>query len=214
MEHWNELPYPESTVLLTGDQELSEEVIDTRQKELENLSTNDVYEAVPFENQKKIPSCWIITEKFQNGARKVKACLVVRGFEEDMRNLRKDPPTCSRGCLHLVFSIAATMFWELQSIDITYAFLQEVSPSREIFLQPSSDVCPGSFVWNLKCIYGLNDAPRFWYHRIKQELIALERDNKCLWLHCLCGMMGVDPLLVYSWVMLMTLPFVELNYSM
>ena len=50
IERWNELPYPESTVPLTGDQELLQEVIHAKQKELENLSTNDVYEAVPFEN--------------------------------------------------------------------------------------------------------------------------------------------------------------------
>ena len=33
-------------VVLTGDQELSQEVVNDKQKELENLSTNDVYEAV------------------------------------------------------------------------------------------------------------------------------------------------------------------------
>ena len=30
IEHWNELPYPDSTVLLTGDQELSQEVVDAK----------------------------------------------------------------------------------------------------------------------------------------------------------------------------------------
>ena len=81
----------------------------------------------PFENQKTISSHWIITEKFQNGSRKVKTRLVAREFEKDTSNLRKDSPTCSRESLHLVFSIATTMSWELQSIDITSTFLQEFS---------------------------------------------------------------------------------------
>ena len=110
---------------MTSDQE--QEVVDAKQKESENLSTNDVYEAVPFENQKTISSHWIITEKFQNGSKKVKAHLVARGFEENTSNLRKDHPTSSRERLCLVFSIVATMSWELQSIDISSAFLQEVS---------------------------------------------------------------------------------------
>ena len=59
-------------------------------KELENLSTNDVYEAIPFDNQKTISSHWMIIGKFQNGSRKVKAHLVVRGFEEDTSNLGKE----------------------------------------------------------------------------------------------------------------------------
>ena len=37
-----------------------------------------------------------------------------RGYEQS--------PTCSREWLYFVFSIAATMSWELQSIDVTSAF--------------------------------------------------------------------------------------------
>ena len=44
---------------------------------------------------------------------------------------------------------------------------------REVYLKPA-DVCPSAEVWKLKrCIYGLNDAPRAWYDRVRQEMTQL-----------------------------------------
>ena len=43
-----------------------------------------------------------------------------------------------------------------------------------VFLKPPKEACPVSHVWKLKrCIYGLNDAPRSWYRKVKNELIQL-----------------------------------------
>ena len=43
-----------------------------------------------------------------------------------------------------------------------------------MFLRPPSDVCSADKVWRLrKCIYGLNDAPRYWYKRVKEVLLEL-----------------------------------------
>ena len=43
-----------------------------------------------------------------------------------------------------------------------------------MFLRPPRDVCPEDKVWHLRrCIYGLNDAPRSWYNRVKELLLQL-----------------------------------------
>ena len=171
---WSELPYPEQALILTRDQEVAQEVVDAKNVELENMLRNDVFQVVTFANQPTVSSRWIITVKYKNGRRIVKARLVARGYEEDSSAMRKDSPTCNRECLRLVFVVASLMSWELQSIDISAAFLQGGELEREVYLRPPEDICPKSEVWRLKrCIYGLNDAPRSWYKRVKEVLLHL-----------------------------------------
>ena len=90
------------------------------------------------------------------------------------------------------------MAWTLQSIDITAAFLQGGQLLREVFLRPPQDVCPRTEVWRLKrCIYGLNDAPRSWYLRVKEVLLQLggkiSSYDKALfmWYDENCGLIGI-----------------------
>ena len=174
ISEWCELPYPEQALILTKDQEMLQEVVDAKTAELKNMTDNDVFDIVPFVNQDTVSSRWIITEKFKDGVRKVKARLVARGFEEDSSELRTDSPTCNRESLRLVFAVASIMSWKLQSIDISAAFLQGNPIEREIYLRPPQDICPKSEVWRLKrCLYGLNDAPRSWYERVKEVLLHL-----------------------------------------
>ena len=199
MDEWGELPYPEEALLLTKDQEMSQEVVDAKNTELNNMIENEVFEIVPYVNQNTVSSRWIITEKFKDGARKVKARLVARGFEEDSSNLKTDSPTCNREFLKLVFEVASIMSWQLQSIDISAAFLQGNPIERDIFLRPPRDIFPKSEFWHLKrCIYGLNDAPRSWYERVKEVLLQLggiisDYDSACYLWHnsdnSLCGIL-------------------------
>ena len=109
-----------------------------------------------------------------DGKRVVKARLVARGFEEDSKQLRTDSPTCSRQAMRMIYFVSATMGWILKYLDFTSAFLQGGQIDRKIFLRPPRDVCSRKEVWSLKkCIYGLNDAPRSWYVKVKDSLISL-----------------------------------------
>ena len=174
VELWSELPYPEEVILLTADGNLAQEVIDAKGKEIENLITNGVYEEIPYTNQKTISSTWVTTRKYIKGKKKIKTRLVARGFEEDSSDIRKDSPTCARESLRLVFVTAALMCWRLESIDVTAAFLQGGTLEREVYLRPPPDVCASGKIWRLrKCIYGLNDAPRYWYRKVKEVLLKL-----------------------------------------
>ena len=175
VEDWRLLPIneinEEHIVYLSMEQENLLEVKEAKAKEIENMKNNDVYELVPFTGQKTISTKWIITEKIKEGKKKVKARIVAKGFEENNHGLRTDSPTCSRESMRLVMLTTVLMCWSLQSIDFTSAFLQGDEIGREIYLRMPKDVCSRNEVWRLKrCIYGLNDAPRAWYDKVKRVL--------------------------------------------
>lgn len=112
---------------------------------------------------------WVLTEKMVDGAPIVKARLVARGFKEALS--RTDSPTCSKMALRLCFAIAPTMGWDIQSLDISSAFLQGNKISRDQFLEPPVEFKQEGKVWKLnRCIYGLADAPRAWYEKVVEEL--------------------------------------------
>ena len=174
VESWQNIPHPEFIVLLTKEEEYDQDTVDAKNKELDKLIENKVYKTVPYTGQKLISSKWVFTEKFKDGQRVLKARLVARGFEEDDKQLRTDSPTCSREGMRMVYFTAVMMSWKLQSLDFTSAFLQGEEIDRRIFLKPPRDVCPKTEVWSLrKCLYGLNDAPRSWYMKVKKALISL-----------------------------------------
>ena len=163
----------EAVMILNSDEELAQEVIDAKLKEVENLQNHDVYEEV---NSSRINSCvstrWILTEKCVEGKKNIKARLVARGFEEDSTLMVKDSPTCTKESLRMVFTVATTEHWKIQSLDISSAFLQGNAIQRDVFVLPPKDIRKPGIVWKLKrCIYGLNDAPRAWYNKVKAEMI-------------------------------------------
>ena len=164
----------EEVVLFTDNREKSKEVAAAKEKELNNMKKNDVYEIVPYIGQPTVSSRWIFTEKLKNEEIHIKARLVARGYEENKYEMKTDSPTCSREALRMVMLTGAMMKWVVQTIDFTAAFLQGEQLEREVFLKLPPDVCPSTEVWKLKkCIYGLNDAPRCWFKRICNALIKL-----------------------------------------
>ena len=87
----------------------SQEVVDAKEAEVQNLIENDVFQKVPYTGQSTVSCRWVIEEKSDGKAdRRIKARLVARGFEEDLMNKKVDSPTCSRQALRLVISTAST----------------------------------------------------------------------------------------------------------
>ena len=76
----------ENVILLTEEQECSKEVIEAKEKEIENLKKHMVFDVVPNTGQKTVSSKWVVTEKYKNNERKIKDRLVARGFEENTYN--------------------------------------------------------------------------------------------------------------------------------
>ena len=170
---WKPLPIPEKVVLLSSIQEMSQEVVDAKCKEIRNLVENNVFDAVVDKGQKRVSTKWVITEKQRDGKKFVKARLVARGFEEKLENTRTDSPTCNRMSLRLCFAVSSTMGWQIQSFDVTSAFLQGNTIKRDVYVKPPREwEGADELIWKLKrCLYGLNDAPRAWYDRVVQLLL-------------------------------------------
>ena len=62
----------------------------------------------------------------------------------------------------------------LRSLDVFAAFLQSNELSRNLYLKPPPEMCPGDQLWRLKRpLYGLKDAPRGWYESLIQVIKKL-----------------------------------------
>ena len=69
----------------------------------------------------------------------VKARLA-RGFEEtDLKDIRKDSPTCGKDSLRLSLTILASKHWKISSLDIKAAFLQGKEITEKSFLFPQQE---------------------------------------------------------------------------
>ena len=171
VEKWRRIDN-DNEVLVTYDHSRIKEA---KLRELENWKDNKVFEEVKNSGQNTISLRWVITEKLDgNDDPILKARLVARGFEENMlEEQRRDSPTCTKDSLRLVLSIVAANSWNCNSIDIKSAFLQGNEIDREVFVKPPKEFCNG-YIWKLrKNVYGLNDASRAWYFRMKEFLLSL-----------------------------------------
>ena len=71
IESWRNALHTEQVALLSEHDELSQEIIDAKEKEIENLVENKVLQAVPNENQVSISSHWVIREKLNCDEKKM-----------------------------------------------------------------------------------------------------------------------------------------------
>lgn len=145
-----------------------------KEKELRNWKDNNVYCEVEDNEQYTITCRWVIETKKVNGLDVTKARLVARGFEdEEATNRRKDSPTCAKESLRITLALIASSRWTCKSMDIKRAFLQGNSLDREIFVKPPKEAKTMN-IWKLnKCVYGLNEASRYWYNRVHEEFINI-----------------------------------------
>ena len=158
----------EMIVFLTNN-----EVTVAKDKEFQNWVENNVFEMVEDRGQKCISVRWVITQKVIGGKVVTKARLVVRGFEENTSDIQKDSPTCSREAIRILIAIASSNQWVCHTVDVKSAYLQGDEIQRTIFLKPPKEYDNGQ-IWKLrKTVYGLCDAARAWYMKIKRELLSM-----------------------------------------
>lgn len=145
--------------------------------ELEKLKHFETYEEVKYDGQPCISTRWVIWRKGDN----MRARLVARGFEENA-HVQRDSPTVGKDAIRLVLAIAASCDWTLKTTDIKSAFLQGKPVERDIFLTPPPEAgLPSDRVWQLRrCLYGLNDAARQFYHSVLETLLLLGCQNSAL----------------------------------
>ena len=96
-------------------------------------------------------------------------------FQQQVRGhgRKKDSPTFSNESMKIVLAIMAENKWMPRSMDIKTAFLQGQMIDRDIYIKPPTELGIDK-VWKLKkCVYGLGDASRKWYDRVKQVFASL-----------------------------------------
>ena len=115
---------------------------------------------------------WVIKPKIVDGVSSVKARLCARGFEES-QNYRTDSPTCSREGIRIALTLISSNSWKVNALDIKTAFLQGRPIEREVYVLPPKEAETDK-IWKLnKTVYGLADASRSWYLKLREELIHL-----------------------------------------
>ena len=103
--------------------------------------------------------------------------IVVPGhLDQDLGQFRNDAPTAPQIALHLLFSAAATFRWVLHAFDMEAAFLNGENMERLLYARPPQDLKKQDprGLWKLKkAVFGLTEAPRRWWLRIRKDLLSL-----------------------------------------
>ena len=127
------------------------EVKEAMSDELEKWERFGAYEIVDNEGQDTIDGRWVINKKeAHDGLKKdFKARYVLRGFKETDKP-RSDSPTVDRISSNIFYAIAANEGWEVESIDVTSAFLQGEALDREIYVIPPKEAGITGKLWRMK----------------------------------------------------------------
>jgi hypothetical protein len=78
----------------------------------------------------------------------------------------------SKTAFRVLLTMAASKQWEIETTDIKRAFLQGQDLDRDVFLIPPKEANALGKLWKLlKGLYGLKEACRLWYSKVKQSLL-------------------------------------------
>ena len=155
------------------------ESVKAKVTELKHFSNYDVYDVVDKpKNAKVIGTQWVIVDKdVPNENTKIrKARLCMRGDQESNKSsIQTDSPTVNKINIKLMLIEAVRRGWEINSSDVTRAFLQTSEIEREVFVKPPIEAgLPDTKVWRLKRpAYGLIDAAHSFFLNFADSLIEL-----------------------------------------
>ena len=108
--------------------------------ELKNFEYYDVYEVVEKPKDTNIISTqWVLVDKEVPGQEQPvrKARLCMRGDQEkNVENISKDAPTVNKVNIKLMLMEAVRKGWDIESSDVTRAFLQTSNIDRNVYVKP------------------------------------------------------------------------------
>ena len=153
-------------VMVPRERRDSPEAMEAKHKELEKLQEFETYKVVDDIGQDRITTTWVLTEKGDE----VRARLTAKGFQEE-EEFPKDSPTLQKHSLRIILMLAVSLSWIIETTDIKSAFLQGSRLERTIHVKPPKEANQVGKLWKLlKCLYGLKDASRQWYLKVKGKL--------------------------------------------
>ena len=146
------------------------------EQEIKKFEDFGAFTRVKDEGQYAITTRWLISESDDDSkGSRLKACLFMRGdTEENIDTIRADSPTAHKDSLKLALAIAANENFDLVSGDIKSAFLQGMSPERQVYVVPPLEVIEPDILWLLeKGANGILDGSRLFYWELKKKLVSL-----------------------------------------
>ena len=162
-------------VLVSKEEANTPEALEAKQKELDKLKEFDTYEIIEDEGQEYITTLWVLTKKGEE----MRARLTAKGFQE-LQQVPKESPTMHKHTLRVILAIAATNNWQIGASDVKSAFLQGNELDRVVLVKPPKESNLTKKLWRLKkCLYGLRDASKKWYEKVKHNLekIGFKKSN-------------------------------------
>ena len=166
-------------VLVPREEHITKTSLEAKMTELKNFEYYDVYEVVEKPKDTNIITTqWVIVDKEVPGQMQPmrKARLCMRGDQEkNVENISKDAPTVNKVNIKLMLMEAVRKGWDIESSDVTRAFLQTSNIDRNVFVKPPIEAgLPTNKVWKLKRpAYGLIDAAHSFFVNYADNLIAL-----------------------------------------
>ena len=134
VEKWKVIP--ESVLISCNEDDPDDK--EAKLAELARWNQYNVYKEVDNVGQNYVTSQWVMSQKYVNGVRQIKARLVARGFQES-DDQRKDSPTATVESIRLMLVLASSNGWKLNSLDIKSAFLQGDELKRDVYLRPPKE---------------------------------------------------------------------------
>ena len=116
--------------------------------------------------------------------------MVACGSEKGQSRLnRNSSTTCTKDSFRILLSVLSSFQWKIHSIDIKSAFLQGKPLDRDVYLLPPKEANTKN-VWKLnQAVYGLSDAGRHWYDRVKANFLKIgltvSRLDKAVFTYCI-----------------------------
>lgn len=163
----------------------TDEFAEEKLLELQAWKHHNVYEEQPLNKDNEILGLrWVLTNKGRKKAR-----LVVKGFQETHQVSETASPTSKKYSQRLMFSIVASMGWEINMLDVSHAFLQGDNITRDVYVKPPPEVNSPETMWKLNvCVYGLPDASKAWFDKVFKELQQLHVQSSAFdpaffWVH-------------------------------
>lgn len=148
-------------------------------QEIQALHRNNTWTLVPYsEGMSLITSKWIYKTKYKpdGSIERHKARLVARGFQQTPGVDYKETfsPVIKPCTIRIVFTLAVTRGWTIQQIDINNAFLHGQLQESVYMNQPQGFVdtqFPHHVCKLNKAIYGLRQAPRAWFDKLRSSFL-------------------------------------------
>ncbi|GJP67621.1 hypothetical protein CLOP_g24418 [Closterium sp. NIES-67] len=147
-------------------------------EEFGSLIENETWDLCDLPHGKKaITSKMIYRHKYgpEGELTRYKSRLVARGFQQTKGKDYDEvfAPVGKGTTLRVLLAIAALLGWKIRQMDIVTAFLNGII-LEEVYMKQPEELDDGSSrVCRLKkAIYGLKKAPRAWYHKLEEALLA------------------------------------------